>query len=71
MILIDEFSCLIVDVIRETLASCDYNDCSDVCFQYLLEVGSECQVVFHNLRYEELWSSLIHICLDQGEKISH
>ena len=68
---IEEISCMIIDVIKDTLASCDYQNCSDTCFEYLLEVSKECQIVFHNERYEELWHSLIHICLTQGEKISH
>ena len=57
--------CNLSDVIRITLATCNYSDCSDACYNYLLELAFECNVVFHNERYLELWSSLIHMCFNQ------
>ena len=60
--------CMLVDVIKQTLSSCDYSYCTEVCFTYLLDLGNECQVVFNNERYLELWNSLIQICLTQNLK---
>ena len=61
--LIQVFNCMLVDVIRTTMAVCDYSDCTDDCRNYLLQVSTECPVVFHDEVYLELWNSLIKICL--------
>ena len=61
---------MLIDVIRLTLASCDYRDCNEVCMDYLMEVSQECPVVFNNERYLELWNTLFHICVDIGEQTS-
>ena len=63
-------SCMLVDVIRETLARCDYRECDVVCNDYLNAVSHECPVVFHNEQYELLWHSLFKICNDIGEQTS-
>ena len=40
-------SCMFVDVLRETLYTCSWNDCSEVCQQYLLQVAYECPEVLN------------------------
>lgn len=64
------FSCMLVDVIRETLSRCDYRDCDEVCMDYLTEVSYGCPVVFHNEQYTLLWNSLFKICSEIGEQTS-
>ena len=63
-------NCFLVDVIRLTLASCDYRDCDEVCYDYLNEVSHTCPIVFHNEQYTLLWNSLFRICSDI-DKQSH
>ena len=60
-------SCMLVDVIRETLARCDYRECDVVCNDYLNAVSHECPIVFHNEQYELLWHSLFKICSNTEE----
>ena len=61
----DEVSCLLVDVIKTTLDTCSWQECSEDCQQYLWSVAFECPEVFHNLTYRSLWDTLIHICFPQ------
>ena len=59
----ESFDCMIISVIKTTLAICNYTLCSDECMEYLLNVGNNCPVVFHNEVYLELWQTLIHQCI--------
>lgn len=63
--MIQQISCLITDVIKLTLASCDWRDCDEVCHDYLMAVADHCPVVFHNEVYLELWNALFKICSPQ------
>ena len=56
--------CLIVDIIKNTLAICYYSNCSMECSNYLLAVGKECPVVFNNHEYLTLWNTLFKFCSD-------
>ena len=58
------YNCLITDIIKITLASCDYSSCTQVCMDYLMYVGYNCPVVFNNDVYLELWYSLYDICIN-------
>jgi hypothetical protein len=62
--ILPKISCFLLDVIRETLASCDYRDCNEKCLDYLIVVSGECPHVFNNDRYLELWNTLFTICED-------
>ena len=62
----DIISCLITDIIRTTLTICNYQNCDHNCSQYLLDVAGNCDEVFHNERYLELWNTLINICFNAG-----
>ena len=55
--------CMIVNVIKTTLAICNYTACREECRDYLLTVSNECPVVFHNGVYTQLWETLTHRCL--------
>jgi len=68
--MIEKISCLITDVIRDTLSTCDYRDCNEICYDYLMEVSHECPVVFNNEVYLELWNTLLKFCNDIGEQSS-
>ena len=59
-------SCLITDVIRTTLASCDYTNCNKMCYEYIWIISNECHHVFNKEKYVELWNTLFHICLGEG-----
>jgi hypothetical protein len=65
-----EFSCMLIDVINDTLAACDYRDCNQVCMNYLMYVSSKCPHVFNNERYLELWNTLFDICAEIGVQTS-
>ena len=67
--MIKPFSCMLVDVIKLTLASCDYRNCTQLCIDYLMHVGNECPVVFHNETYTLLWNTLFGICNNSTEII--
>jgi hypothetical protein len=69
--MIEEINCLITDVIRITLSTCDYRDCNELCKNYLINVAYECPVVFHNEVYESLWNTLFNICFSTGEEINN
>ncbi len=60
--MIDNFSCMLIDVIKNTLDTCKWNDCDGLCRDYLWTVAFECPTVFNNETYESLWKTLIHIC---------
>jgi hypothetical protein len=60
--MIKQFSCLLTDVIRLTMASCDYRECTQTCIDYLLQIGTYCPHVFNNERYSELWNTLFNLC---------
>lgn len=62
----NKISCLISDIIRYTLASCDYRDCDEKCMDYLLAVAHECPVAFNNEMYLRLWNTLFNICDEIG-----
>ena len=57
MYMIEKISCMLTDVIRFTLASCDYRDCNQICINYLLQVGTHCPHV---------WNTLFNLCEDIG-----
>ena len=63
--MIEPFSCFIIDVIKNTLAMCDYRLCTDTCTKYLWEVASECPVVFNNDMYNRLWTTLFTLCFSE------
>ena len=67
---LDKISCMLVDVINETLGSCDYRDCNEICSDYLMSVAYQCPVVFHNEMYERLWNTLFSICNEISEQSS-
>jgi len=67
---IQHISCMIVDVIKQTLSTCDYRDCNEICIDYLMEVSNQCPVVFNNEGYLALWNTLFQICNDIGEQTS-
>jgi len=54
--------CMLTDVIRLTLASCDYNECNKICYDYLMLVGQECPRIFNNEEFSNLWNTLYNIC---------
>ncbi len=56
-------SCNLVDVIKSTLSLCSWVICNNECREYLIFVGDECPVVFHNEKYEELWEILMNVCI--------
>ena len=58
----NEFSCLLTDVIRTTLTRCSYETCSEECRNYLWGGAFECNQVFNNDTYDALWRTLIAIC---------
>ncbi len=58
----EDISCMMIDVIKDTLDTCDWQECSEMCRTYLWQVAFECPVVFHNETYKSLWDTLIHIC---------
>ena len=60
--MVEDFNCYLIDVIKNTLASCDYTACSDVCSEYLYDVADHCPGVFNNEEYLKLWNTLFHIC---------
>ena len=62
----DIISCLITDIIRNTLSICDYENCNHICSQYLLNVAGNCANIFNNEQYLELWNTLINICFTDG-----
>ena len=62
-------SCYILDVIMSTLSKCDYNECNDMCRDYLIDVSTNCPVVFHNQEYERLWNTLFNICFGLQEQV--
>lgn len=59
-------NCMLVDVIQNTLANCNYTQCSAECANFLFNISFNCPVVFHNAKYLELWNSLIHICFQNN-----
>ena len=68
--MISKINCMIIDVITNTLATCDYKDCNDICIDYLIDVANNCPVVFHNETYLLLWNTLFNICNADEEQIS-
>ena len=64
----DKINCMIVSVIKNTLSMCDYKNCSDVCENYLMEVGAECEHIFNNDVYTNLWITLMNICLSTASE---
>lgn len=65
-----KFSCMLIDVINDTLAACDYRNCNKICMTYLMSIVKECPDVFNHDRYLELWRSLFEICASIGEQTS-
>ena len=62
----DIISCIISDIIRNTLTICNYQNCNHNCSQYLLDVAGNCLSIFNNQQYLELWNTLINICFTEG-----
>ena len=62
----DIISCLITDIIRNTLTICNYENCNHTYSQYLLDVAGNCGNIFNNQQYLELWNTLINICFTEG-----
>jgi DNA recombination-dependent growth factor C len=60
-------NCLLTDVIKTTLASCDYTMCNQLCMDYIINVGYNCPLVFNNDVYTELWQNLFAICSKNTE----
>ena len=56
-------SCILSDIIRLTLATCSYQDCNKVCWDYLIAVGDYCPKVFNNDEYLLLWETLFNQCV--------
>ena len=55
-------TCTLIEVINNTLATCDYKACSVACMNYLLAVVNECPKVFNNETYTQLWLTLFNLC---------
>jgi 5-methylthioribose kinase len=53
---------MLVSVINTTLDTCNYQNCSDACINYLFSVVNNCPVVFNNETYSQLWRTLIQLC---------
>ena len=64
--MIQKISCMLIDVINLTLASCDFRNCNEICTNYLMNVANNCHHVFNNEKYLELWNTLFNICNDIG-----
>ena len=58
--------CMLVSVINNTLDLCDYENCTDICRNYLMIVVGNCSTVFNNETYSQLWRTLIHLCYGDG-----
>jgi len=58
--------CMLVSVINNTLDLCDYENCTDICRNYLMIVVGNCSTVFHNETYSQLWRTLIQLCYGDG-----
>lgn len=54
--------CMIVSVIKTTLETCSWENCNDICREYLLNVSLYCPIPFHNHVYVQLWQTLIEQC---------
>lgn len=59
-------SCMIVTVIKTTLAACDFTKCNQFCMNYLLQVSTQCPRIFNNQEYLNVWNSIFDICARQG-----
>jgi hypothetical protein len=68
--MIGKISCMIKDGIKYSLSTCDYRDSNEICYDYLMGVSHECQIVFNNEVYLELWKKLLKFCNDIGEQSS-
>jgi len=68
--MITEISCMLNNIITRTLSSCDYNNCDEICVNYLMLVANNCPVVFNNEVYLELWNTLFKICNNVEEQDS-
>ena len=60
--MIHNVSCMLIDVINNTLATCNYENCTKECMNYLIEVVNQCPHVFNNETYTQLWLTLYRIC---------
>jgi hypothetical protein len=60
-------NCFLTDVVKNTLASCDYTSCNQICMNYIMNVAYQCPVVFNNDVYKQLWYSLYDICSSNTE----
>ncbi len=71
MITPPKISCLMLDVIRTTLATCDRDKCTSSCMDYLMNTGFLCPNIFQDDEvYDRLWSSLLLICSMQDVQTS-
>ena len=66
--MLNNISCRLVDVIKTTLATCDYTNCDKGCIDYLMLVAMECPVVFNNGEYIRLWNTLFDMCNEIEEQ---
>ena len=58
--------CMLVSVINNTLDLCDYENCTELCRNYLMTVVGNCSNVFNNDTYSQLWRTLIQLCYGDG-----
>lgn len=65
---VKDISCMLVDVIRDTLTRCDYRECDVVCNDYLMAVSHDCPRVFNNEQYTLVWNTLYTLCNEIGEQ---
>lgn len=61
-----EIICQTLDIIKTTLATCQPAHCSQDCFDYLMNLGFTCPMIFRDETYDIIWRTLIGDCLDQG-----
>ena len=60
--MIHNISCMLIEVINNTLSTCNYKNCSNECINYLIEVVNECPRFFNNETYTHLWLTLYNLC---------
>ena len=48
-----------LDILRTTLATCEPEKCTTSCFDYLMNLGFQCPMIFQNEEYNKMWKDLI------------
>ncbi len=61
-----EIICKMLDILQTTLATCEPQNCSTSCFNYLMNLGLQCPMIFQHEEYNEMWKGLIDDCVSQG-----